>query len=50
MPHANISLSHVADAAPAATRRLPRAVGLGLTALFSACLWLGIVELFRALF
>lgn len=49
MPHADISLSNVADAVPVATRRLPRAVGLGLAALVSAGLWLGAVELFRAL-
>lgn len=49
MPHADISLSSVADAAPTATRRLPRAVGLGLGALVSAGLWLAAVELFRAL-
>lgn len=50
MPHADISLSSVADAAPTATRRLPRAVGLGLAALVSAGLWLAAVELLRTLF
>jgi len=50
MPHADISLSSVADAAPTANRRLPRAVGLGLAAAVSAGLWLVAVELVRALF
>lgn len=50
MPHADISLSSVADAAPTATRRLPRAVGLGLAALVSAGLWVVAAELIRALF
>ncbi|WP_165832185.1 hypothetical protein [Caulobacter radicis] len=49
MPHADLSMSNVADAVPAATRRLPRAVGLGLAALVSAGLWVAALELFRAL-
>ncbi|WP_164467282.1 hypothetical protein [Caulobacter flavus] len=48
MPHADISLSSVADAAPTATRRLPRAVGLGLAAMVSVGLWLAAAELVRA--
>lgn len=50
MSQANISLSSAADAGPVSTRRLPRAVGLGLAAVISGGLWLAAIELVRAFF
>ncbi|NGM51662.1 hypothetical protein G5B46_18780 [Caulobacter sp. 602-2] len=50
MPHADISMNSIAEAVPTTTRRLPRAVGLGLAAVVSIGLWLAALELVRAVF